>query len=398
MTGKGTRMNIAQQSHLAGGVTAFFKNARIVLADEVITGHVAVSAGRIVAIDTGVAPQGGIDLEGDYLLPGLVDIHTDHFEKHLYPRAHVRWDPVRAALAHDAQIIGGGVTTVFDSLCVGATLKNPERREILAPMIEALETTRKAGMLRAEHLVHLRCEITDAESARLVEENIGREIVRVVSVMEHLPGRRQSKDVEGYMQRRMADTGLPRSVVERDTQELLNFSDEISAAVRPAVVRMAHDHGLPLLSHDDTDPEHIDLALAEGIAISEFPCSLEAARLARENGMITVGGAPNVLRGGSQSGNVAVADLMAEGLVDILASDYVPRSLLDAVFLIAATEHFEEDLPAAVCMASKAPAEAANLDDRGEIAVGRRADLLRVGLHGGHPYLRTAWRLGERVL
>ncbi|WP_346915572.1 alpha-D-ribose 1-methylphosphonate 5-triphosphate diphosphatase [uncultured Roseibium sp.] len=391
-------MNIAQQSNLAGGEAAVFKNARIILADEVITGHVAVSAGVIVAIDTGVAPQGGIDLEGDYLLPGLVDIHTDHFEKHLYPRAHVRWDPVRAALAHDAQIIGGGVTTVFDSLCVGATLKNPQRREILAPMIEALETTQNAGMLRAEHLVHLRCEITDAESARLVEENIGREIVRVISVMEHLPGRRQSKDVEGYMQRRMADTGLPRSVVERDTQELLNFSDEISAAVRPAVVRMAHDHGLPLLSHDDTDPEHIDLALAEGIAISEFPCSLEAARLARENGMITVGGAPNVLRGGSQSGNVAVAELMAERLVDILASDYVPRSLLDAVFLIAATEHFEEDLPAAVCMASKTPAEAANLEDRGEIAVGRRADLLRVGLHGGHPYLRTAWRLGDRVL
>lgn len=398
MTGKGTRMNIAQQPDLTGGTTAVLKNARLVLADEVVSGHVAVNGGQIVAIDTGVAPRGGIDLDGDFLLPGLVDIHTDHFEKHLYPRAHVRWDPVRAALAHDVQIIGGGITTVFDSLCVGATLKNPERREILAPMIEALETTQAAGMLRAEHLVHLRCEITDPEAARLVEENIGRDIVRVVSIMEHLPGRRQSKDVEGYMQRRMADTGLPRSVVERDTRELLNFSDEISAAVRPAVVRMAHDHGLPLLSHDDTDPEHIDLALSEGISVSEFPCSLEAARLARENGMITVGGAPNVLRGGSQSGNVAVADLMAEKLVDILASDYVPRSLLDAVFLIAGTDHFEEGLPAAVRMASKAPAEAANLDDRGEIAVGKRADLLRVGLHGGHPFLKTAWRHGERVL
>ncbi|MBD1549545.1 alpha-D-ribose 1-methylphosphonate 5-triphosphate diphosphatase [Roseibium aggregatum] len=389
-------MNIAQNPNLTGGAAAVFKNARVVLAEEVVTGHIAVSAGRIVAIDTGAVPQGGIDLDGDYLLPGLVDIHTDHFEKHLYPRAHVRWDPVRAALAHDAQIIGGGITTVFDSLCVGATLKNPERREILGPMIDALETTRNAGMLRAEHLVHLRCEITDPESARLVEENIGRDIVRLVSVMEHLPGRRQSKDVEGYMQRRMADTGLPRTVVERDTQQLLNFSDEISAAVRPAVVRLAHDHGLPLLSHDDTDPEHIDLALSEGIAISEFPCSLEAARLARKNGMTTVGGAPNVLRGGSQSGNVAVADLMAERLVDILASDYVPRSLLDAVFLIAGAEHFEEDLPAAVRMASKTPAEAANLDDRGEIAISRRADLLQVGLHDGHPYLKTAWRLGER--
>ena len=163
-------------------------NARIVLADEIITGNVVFSGAHITAVDSGPAPGLAIDLQGDYLLPGLVDIHTDHFERHVYPRAHVRWDYTRAALAHDAQIIGAGVTTVFDSLCVGATHENPERRDILAPMVDALEKTQEAGMMRAEHFVHLRCEITDAETANLTAANIERDIVRVLSVMEHVPG------------------------------------------------------------------------------------------------------------------------------------------------------------------------------------------------------------------
>ncbi|MCK7614590.1 alpha-D-ribose 1-methylphosphonate 5-triphosphate diphosphatase [Roseibium sediminicola] len=391
-------MTFADKTMPTGSELTVLKNARIVLGDEVVTGHIAVADGRIVAVDTGIAPQAGLDLDGDYLLPGLVDIHTDHFEKHVFPRAHVRWDPFRAAMAHDAQIIGSGITTVFDSLCVGATIKNPERREILAPMIDALEQAQAAGMLRAEHLVHLRCEITDDATIRLTEENIAKEIVRMVSVMEHLPGRRQSKNIEGYIERRMADTGEPRHEAERVTQELLNYSDEVSAKVRPAVVALAHLHKLPLLSHDDTELEHIDEALAEGISVSEFPCTLEAARKARQHGMHAVGGAPNVIRGGSQSGNVAVADLLVEDLVDILASDYVPRSLLDCAFLVAADETLQADLPAAVRMVAKTPAEVAGLSDRGEIAQGKRADLLHVGVHNGHPFVKQAWRAGTRVL
>lgn len=391
-------MTFADKTVPTGSELTVLKNARIVLGDEVVTGHVAVADGGIVAVDTGLAPQAGLDLDGDYLLPGLVDIHTDHFEKHVFPRAHVRWDPFRAAMAHDAQIIGSGITTVFDSLCVGATIKNPERREILAPMIDALEQAQTGGMLRSEHLVHLRCEITDDETTRLTEENIARDIVRMVSVMEHLPGRRQSKNIEGYIARRMADTGEPRHEAERVTRELLNHSDEISARVRPAVVALAHRYKLPLLSHDDTELEHIDEALAEGISVSEFPCTVEAARKAREHRMHVVGGAPNVIRGGSQSGNVAVADLLAEDLVDILASDYVPRSLLDCAFLVAADEHLQADLPAAVRMVSKHPAEVAGLIDRGEIAEGKRADLLHVGIHNGHPFVKQAWRAGTRVL
>ncbi|MCX2722274.1 alpha-D-ribose 1-methylphosphonate 5-triphosphate diphosphatase [Roseibium salinum] len=391
-------MTFSDKRAPTGSEFSVLKNARIVLGREVISGHAAFSNGVIVGVDTGAAPQAGEDLGGDYLLPGLVDIHTDHFEKHVFPRAHVRWDPLRAAMAHDAQIIGSGITTVFDSLCVGATIKNPERREILGPMIDALETAQAAGMLRAEHLVHLRCEITDPDTAPLAEENIGRDIVRMISVMEHLPGRRQSKNIKAYIERRMADSGFSRSVVEKETQELLNRSDEVSRIVRPAVVSLAHAHHLPLLSHDDTELHHIDEATAEGIVVSEFPCTPEAARKAKEHGMHVVGGAPNILRGGSQSGNVAVSDLMAENLVDILASDYVPRSMLDSAFMIAADEAFTADLAEAVRMVTKTPAEVAGLADRGEIAEGKRADLLQVGLFNGHPFVKRAWRAGQRVL
>lgn len=371
-------------------------NARIVLDDAVMAGSVLVRDGRIASVDAGgTAVAGAVDLDGDFLLPGLVDCHTDHLEKHVFPRAHVRWDMMRAVMAHDAQIIGGGVTTVFNSLCVGATVKNPERREILRPMIDALEFASAQGMLRAEHFVHLRCEITDDMTTELTANNVGRDIVRVVSVMEHVPGKRQSRDLGHYVERRMMESGKDRAVVERETAELLESLEAGSDRVRAEVIALAHRNGLPLFSHDDTTQEHIAMALAEGIRVAEFPVSLEAARAARQAGMLNVAGAPNMLRGGSQSGNVAVADLLAEGLVDILASDYVPRSMIDCAFLMAGEG--VTSLPEAVRMVTSAPARACGLMDRGEILPGLKADVIRVHVAGDFPVVRTAWRDGVRV-
>lgn len=374
-------------------------NARIVLADRMEHGSVVVRGGAIEAIEkTGdKVSAGALDLGGDHLIPGLVDIHTDHFEKHIFPRFHVRWDYVRAALAHDAQIIGGGVTTVFDSLAVGNAESDSYRSEILKPMIDALERATAGGMLRAQHFVHLRCEVIDEKTPQLMAEVLDNDLVRIASVMEHLPGIRQTRDIDGYIDR-LAD--IRRQSVETTREQVMKMVDEkseIGRKVRPQIVAMAKARGLPLLSHDDTDIAHVDLAADEGVAISEFPCSLEAAREARHRGMVTVGGAPNILRGQSQSGNVAMKTLMAEGLLDILASDYVPRSMLDAAFVIAESGAFTEDLPAAIRMVAKAPAEAAGLMDRGEIVEGRRADLVHIGLFEGHPFPKMIWREGLRV-
>lgn len=373
-------------------------NARIVLDDAVIEGSLSIRDGLIASVDMGPshAPN-ALDFEGDYLLPGLVDVHTDHLEKHVHPRPHVRWDIPRAVLAHDAQIIGGGVTTVFDSLCVGATEKNPERKEILVPMIDALEAAGTAGILRAEHLVHLRCEITDADVPELTRANIGRDIVRLVSVMEHVPGKRQSRDMENYISRRMTGSGKSRAEVQEEITELLERLEAESVNVRADIVALTHAHGLPLMSHDDATEDHVHQAHGEGVRIAEFPVSLEAARTARALGMHAVAGAPNVLRGGSQSGNVAVRDLLAEGLVDILASDYVPRSMLDCAFAIADDDSLAIDLPSAVRMVTSAPARASGLEDRGEILPGMRADLIRVRRANAIPVVAAAWRAGQRV-
>jgi len=380
------------------GEVLILSNARVVTPDHVLHGSVVVENGELVEIHEGPSRHAqAIDFGGDYLLPGLVDIHTDHFEKHLYPRAHVRWDFTRAALAHDAQIIGGGVTTVFDSLCVGATTDNPERAEILKPMIEALEQAQSTGMLRAEHLVHLRCELTDPATPQLTADNIDREIVRVISVMEHLPGIRQSRDIEAYVARACKSTGESPERVREKIKVLVAEKSHIAATTRPDIVALARTRSMPLMSHDDTDIAHIEEGVAEGVSISEFPCSMEAAEAARAAGMHIVAGAPNLVRGGSQSGNIAVRDLLRARLVDILASDYVPRSMLDAPFMIAADPGLDYDLPSAVAMVTRSPALAGNLPDRGAIKTGLKADLIRVDLQQGHPFVKSAWRSGHRV-
>lgn len=375
-----------------------FKNARIIADGNISSGDMTIEEGLITGLGSEFEANEEVDLEGDYLIPGLVDIHTDHFEKHVYPRAHVKWDFMRAGMAHDAQIIGAGVTTVFDSICVGATKDNPNRRDILNPMIEALEEAQSQNMLRSEHFIHLRCEITDEETVNLTKDNIGKDIVRVVSVMEHLPGIRQSRDIEAFIERNFLRSGRTREDILEMIQNDVTQMQGIGEKVRPEIVKLAHEYDLPLLSHDDTEPEHIDLAISENVTVSEFPCTIEAARLARQNNMDIVAGAPNVLRGGSQSGNVAVKDLLSEGLVDILASDYVPRSMLDCAFTIGLSDEFDISLPEAIDMVAHNPAKTAGLDDRGCIEVGKRADLLQVGVHNGHPFVKKVWREGNRVL
>lgn len=152
------------------------------------------------------------------------------------------------------------------------------------------------------------------------------------------------------------------------------------------------------MSHDDRTLAHVDQSAREGIAVAEFPCTLEAARRARALGQTIVAGAPNYLRGGSQSGNIPVADLLAAGLVDVLASDYVPRSPIDAAFAIAEDPGLPQTLPQAIAMVSAAPAQLAGLHDRGEIKAGQRADLLRVRRRNGRNHIVAVYRAGRRLL
>jgi alpha-D-ribose 1-methylphosphonate 5-triphosphate diphosphatase len=300
-------------------------------------------------------------------------------------------------MAHDAVVVSGGTTTVFDSLSVGASMKKPERREILGPLVAALAEGQAAGAFRAEHLLHLRCEISDPTTVDLVAATIAHPLTRLVSVMDHTPGDRQSPDIDQWFHHMIHDMEVDEATGRAMMDDLFERSRNRGAAVRAAVVAAARAAALPLMSHDDRSAAHVDQARAEGCAISEFPTTVEAAERARAAGLSIVAGAPNYLRGGSQSGNVAVAELLSRWLVDALASDYVPRSLLDAAFRLAADPALPHDLPAALSLVTEAPARMTGLDDRGRIGEGLRADLAAVRLIDGQPVVQAVWREGRQV-
>jgi alpha-D-ribose 1-methylphosphonate 5-triphosphate diphosphatase len=374
-------------------------NANVVAADHVFLGWVAVGDGRIVETGEGRGPKGGIDCQGDYLLPGLVELHTDHLEAHFMPRPQVFWHAGSAVMAYDAQIAAAGITTVFDSFRVGIDEHEDWRSGVgdqVVTLAEAIERARAADLLRADHQTHLRCEIPSPNVVEFLEDFLARHPARLVSLMDHTPGQRQFRDLDKYFiyyqgktgksERELADVVRKRQAVGRERAE----------ANRPRIVALAHAHGLTLASHDDTTLEDVALAKREGVHIAEFPTTREAAAASRQAGMATVMGAPNVVRGGSHSGNASARDFAEAGLLDILSSDYVPAALLMAAFHLADAPEIG-GLAGAVRMVTKNPAEAAGLADRGEIVVGRRADLVRVRPHHGEPVVRAVWREGQRV-
>ncbi len=367
-------------------------NAQLVLADEVVLGSVRIEDGRITEV--GAPFAGGVDLEGDYLMPGFVELHTDHMEGHYAPRPGVRWNPIAAVQAHDAQVAASGITTVFDALRVGLNTDDGMSAEDFLKLGAAIHAGVDAGWLRADHYIHLRCEVAAPDCLASFDAFEGDRLVKLASLMDHSPGQRQFASIEAYRnyyqkKKRMSDAEF-EAFAERRTRE----SAEFALPHRDAISGKAHDLGIVLASHDDATVEQVADATARGIRIAEFPTSLAAAQASRDGGMSILMGAPNVVRGGSHSGNVSARELAEQGLLDILSSDYVPFSLMQAVFAL-------EDaisLPDAVAMVTRRPAAAAGFVDRGEIASGKRADLVRVSRHDGVPVVRTVWREGRRVL
>jgi len=384
-----------------------FTNTRVVLGDETVLGSVLIRDGLIADVATGPATTVGEDLDGDHLMPGVVELHTDHLEYHFSPRPGVSWDPLPAVLAHDAQLSAAGATTVFDAVRIGS---EPDGRDGAAAaahrLAEAVESAMDAGLLRADHAIHLRCEVSSADCLDAFHEFDDDQYVRLASLMDHTPGQRQYADVEDFKRYYLAK----RRVSEADFEQYVQLLHEQSALHadrnRRAIAGLAAERGITLAAHDDATPEHVAESVSLGVHISEFPTTVVAARAAVDQGLQVVMGAPNIVRGGSQSGNVAAADLLDLGLLDILSSDYVPSSPLHAVFQLAGDGVVS--MAQGARLISTNPARAVGLDDRGEIAVGKRADLVRVATHelpaderrpkGRHmPVVRGVYRTGERV-
>lgn len=376
-------------------VETAFRNARIVLADAIVEGGVQVADGIIAGIDTG-ATSVGENLEGDYLIAGLVELHTDHLETHYRPRPGVFWDAMASLHAHDVQIAGSGVTTVFDAVRIGSDLDMPEMHEHARRLIEAVRAARTAGWLRADHLIHLRCELPSTDVIAHFESFADHPTTRLISLMDHTPGQRQFTSLETYKLFYKKQLGVTPEEVERYLAAALAQHDRYAAPNRRHLVQRARGLNLAMASHDDATLAHIEEAAEDGVAIAEFPTTLEAAAAAHDAGLAILMGAPNVVRGKSHSGNISATDLVQAGLLDILSSDYVPFALLQAAFLLP-QRVAGLDLPAALATVSRNPARAAGLEDRGEIAVGKRADLVRIRLVDGLPIVRGVWRRGVRV-
>jgi alpha-D-ribose 1-methylphosphonate 5-triphosphate diphosphatase len=383
--------------HRAGTAETVFTNARLVLADEVVLGTLAVARGRITGVDRGGArsPQ-AIDLDGALLIPGLVDVHTDNLERHFQPRAGVLWDKVAAAIAHDGQVAAAGITTVFDSLTVGAAEGWDTRAEMIEPMIEGIEYARDHAMLRVDHKLHLRCEITHPDIVAIFDHHSRSPLTAMMSVMDHAPGDRQSPDIEAYRKRFQKNPNLSPAEVEAHIRGLIEGSKVYGPPNRRALAELARDKGIPLATHDDARAEHVEEAVAMGACLTEFPTTLEAAEAARAHALATLMGSPNLIRGGSHSGNVAAAELARTDLLEMFASDYIPASLVQAAFRLTG-EEFAYAVPRAVAMVTERPARALGLADRGRLEVGRRADLVEVQLVHERPIVRSVWSAGRRV-
>ena len=387
----GTAKSSAQKSSAQMSLT----NARLVLRGEIVSGSIQIADGKITSVDSGPSVVGE-DLQQDFLLPGLVELHTDHIESHFAPRPGVRWNTLSAIQAHDAQIAASGITTVFDCLRVGRDEDDMFNQGEMVELASALELAASQGRLRAEHLLHLRCEVSAPDALIEFAQFDHNSRVRIASLMDHAPGQRQFQDMAEFEKYHRKRDGMDAESYAALVERRVQHSNTYSQPHRQAIAAACKLRNITLASHDDANIAHVHEALGFGVSIAEFPTTQAAAAEASRSGMKILMGAPNVVRGQSHSGNLAAKDLAHNGLLNLLSSDYVPSSLLHAPFVLAMEEE-AMSLPDAVRLVTSNPAGVTGLSDRGEIRQGLNADLIRVRYQDNVPYVRSVWRQGLRV-
>lgn len=371
----------------------------LVLPDRVAPGGLVIEDGCIAEIISGGAPAKALagpvlDWGGDLLAPGLIELHTDSLEHHLLPRPGVEWPRDQAIVAHDAVLAGCGITTVFDALRAGSIEGLRYSGSYARKVASDINALADAGALRINHLLHLRAEICSQTLAEELDAFTPADRVRLVSIMDHTPGQRQFRDPRQYARWFSGPEGVNEAALEAHIAMLMGVRATFGEGHEAAILAAAARLGAVLASHDDTTGAEVAASAAHGVRVAEFPTTLAAARACRTHGIATMMGAPNLIRGGSHSGNVAAEELARAGLLDILSSDYVPASLLSGAMRLA---ELWDDLPRAMACVTDAPARAAGLADRGRLAPGLRADLIRVTRRDGLAIPRETWVGGARV-
>lgn len=371
-------------------------NAKLVLPAEVVTGHVVLRDGMISEIGTGASvPAGALDCRGDFLAPGLIELHTDNLERHISPRPKVPWPHGPAILAHDRELAGTGITTVFDAMRVGSIPSGKGRylkyaRELSSEML----ALRAQGVLKISHFLHLRAEICSETLTDELAEFTPDDRVGIVSLMDHTPGQRQFRDIDKMKAYVMGKNNLTEDEFAAHVEKLQGLQDRLGAKHEAAAVAEAGRLGAVLASHDDTTSDQVTTSANHGVAVAEFPTTVEAAETCRDKDIAIIMGAPNLVRGGSHSGNVAAKDLAERDLLDILSSDYVPAALLMSAVQLG---NMWGDMARGIATVTRTPAKSVGLQDRGEIVVGKRADLVRFAQMDGGAVAREVFSLGRQV-
>ncbi|VEP13484.1 Alpha-D-ribose 1-methylphosphonate 5-triphosphate diphosphatase [Hyella patelloides LEGE 07179] len=374
-----------------------YTNYRLLLPTEEILGTIATYNGIITDIQPGIVSRGQ-DGEGNYLLPGLIELHTDNLEKCFSPRPGVRWNLDAAAVNHDRDLISSGITTVCDAISIGDVTPKEDflRLHHYASMIDAVVKGQAAGRFSTNHLLHLRCELGYEHLYDIVEPYSQHSLLALISLMDHTPGQRQFVDTEKYKQYYIEKHGVPKSKMEEFISMRLESQRQHAEENRQALVKMSQEKAISLASHDDATINHIRQAIAEGVILAEFPTTIDAAKEAHNNGLQVLMGAPNIVLGGSHSGNVSAMELVKLDLVDIISSDYVPRSLLQSVFIVS--QQANKPLHEAIKLVTLNSAKAINLDSEiGSLEVGKKADFITVHNDGVVPRILEVFKEGKRV-
>ncbi len=344
---------------------------RLVTPEAVIDGNVRVEGDEIVGVgDVDADADTVIEADGRLVLPGLIDIHGDDIEQHLHPRSGARMDTSMALASADRANVAAGITTKFHAISFELDEEADRSPELAATLTEAI--TADDGLL-VDHRLHARCEVTQQRCVEAVLEVVDNGDADMVSVMSHVPGKGQFRDIEAFRSYyENANNHTAEEAAEMiDTRMSIPMSTIRERIDR--IVGRAHEAGLVTASHDDENPREVERLAGSGVDISEYPITLETAERATEVGMTTVMGAPNLVRGESQWGNLATADGIEAGVIDALVADYHPPSLLAAAFV-----ETSEPLPERVRRVSATPADAVGFTDRGRIETGKRADLIVV--------------------
>ncbi|MDO6484141.1 alpha-D-ribose 1-methylphosphonate 5-triphosphate diphosphatase [Shimia thalassica] len=372
-------------------------NATLVLPTETIRGSIAVGGDKITAVASGTAvPVGAEDCEGDYIAPGLIELHTDNLERHIHPRPKVDWPHQAAIVAHDAELASVGITTVFDAIRVGSIISDPNKKygKYARQIANEILSMRAHGGLKISHHLHLRAEVCSESLIEELEEFGVEDRVGIVSLMDHTPGQRQFSDLSKYRDYITGKYGMGPDAFDGYVDFLYGLRSTLGEKHEQATVAAAKRYGAVLASHDDTTQEQVRVSSGYGIHLAEFPTTVEAARACHDHQIATIMGGPNLVRGGSHSGNVAAIELADMDLLDIISSDYVPSSLLLGAVQLG--QHWG-DMAKGIATVTSTPARMTELHDRGCLEVGMQADLIRFRLTEGVPALRAVWSKGNRV-